>query len=308
MINKLFVFLIFFCAAVSPSQLYSEEYNADDYNEIISYFVNPHLSNNKFSGWAKGILAGDTRSIEYMLNHLDTVNSRTLWEIRSLLVQIGKPAVKFLTDYISDTLTTGNLIIVEVLGDIGDTSAVEKISGLLDSKHVQLRNVAAMALGKIKFTDSNIINKLKHLTYDTNNMVKKSAIVSLGKLSDTNSEQDTGLLDLLFSHLSDSYFYLRFSAVESVQKMDSEIVIPFIFEKINNADKYELRYLLRILSSFNISGSYITEIENIFYSNDDELVCAYAFKILRQSVLLELKIEKYKNFFLKKFNRNPIIE
>ncbi|HPG29969.1 MAG TPA: hypothetical protein PKY81_07705 [bacterium] len=319
MINKLIFFAaLFFCGVIFIFQnnAFLQEYNKDDYDEIISYFLNPHLANNSFSGWAKNILEKDNNSIDFMLNHLDTVNSRTLYEIRSLLVKIGKPSVKFLAEYISDTSAIGNIIAVEALGDIageangdiGDTSAINKLGDFLNSAHPSLKNITALSLGKIVFTNSDIIERLMTLTSDTSNMVKKSAILSLGKLAKYNPKNDTEVFNLLYPFLSDTFYFLRFSALEAIQKLDTGIVVPKIINKLDaDLTQDELKKVLKIISAFSLSEpENISKIKKIFYSAADEYLCSISYNILNKSAYSDK--EKLFEYHLKKFNRKPAFD
>lgn len=299
--NLIFI-SIYFLFSLFNSQIIYADLNSDDYNEIISYLVNPNVSNSNYVNWAKNILLKDTAAIPYLIEHLNSVNSRTIWEIRNLLIEIGKPAVPFLSEYISDTQTTGNLTAIEVLGEIGDSSAavLDKLLELLNSQYPAVRNITAIAVGRMPAEKS--VSKLLPLTKDSVDMVRKSAIVSIGKIAPAAP----AVIKELLCNLNDTYFYQRFSAVEAIQKFDTAIVINQILEKINSTtDTHELTMLFRIISPFSISDIDKFEIiKKIFLESNDELISEYALKIIVNSTAQNKEyIEKFK----KKFNRNPIL-
>jgi len=281
---------------------YKHQLNFDDYDELVAYAVNPNINNSVLSSWAKQYLNSDSESVKYLLQNMNTVNSRTLWEIKHILVAIGKPAARLLNDYISDTVTSSNLTAVDVAGLIGDLSSLEKLYELLQSEYPAVRNLTALAVGRIN-NDSSI-EKLKPLLNDTFGMVRKSAIVSIGKLKTA----DTSIINILFNNLNDTYYYVRFSAVEALQNFDTTIIVPLIFNKIKFAENEKLLlYYLRILANFRVIDAYQSaEIRKLFETATDELIAEYSLRILTNSTPPEIS-ELYINDFRARFGRSPAL-
>ena len=275
--NKIF-FLISFLLIIS---LTAFSYNSDDFNDMVSYVIYPDIKLRDQAGWAKSVISKDTAAIDVLIDYLSSVNSRTLWEVKYLLIDLNKAAVPRLSERISDTVTTANILSIEILGEIGDSSVAETLYPLLKSKHQQLRNYTAIALGKLN--DKRAVSKLLPLLDDPADMPRKSALVSIGKLADN----ETATLEAVFENLDDTYYYQRFSAVEAAQKFDTDLVMNIMFDKIFNNEfdaPKKLNLILRILSGFSISSEkYHDKIFEILNNSDNEIAAGYALKILKKS-------------------------
>lgn len=304
MINKLqkIIFFLIFLMFFLINLIISADFNYDDFDELISYAVNANISNRPNAKWAKNILSKDPGAISNLLNHLNTVNARTIYELRLILKDAGSPAVQPLIDYISDTITYGNLTAVYVLGEIGDTRALDKLIELLNSEHSSVKSVTAAAVGKMK--DEKVIYKLLELSTDPNEMVRKSSIVALGKIAFKNKNVINSLLE---NNTEDTFYFVRFSAIEAVQKFDTKTVANLLFQEIKNTKPTkELHVLLRILSAFNIKDeNKLKTIINIFDETSDELLAEYALKIILTSIK---ENEEYLKKFKNKFNRDPFLK
>ncbi|MEW5692576.1 MAG: HEAT repeat domain-containing protein [Candidatus Hydrogenedentota bacterium] len=296
MTNKQFYrcFYFFILNLFFSSLIFGSDYNFDDFDDIISYALNPATAQRQTANWAKDILNKDTPAIINLVNHLNTTNPHSLWEIKYLLKDIGKPAVEPLLDYVSDTITTGNLTAIYVLGEIGDHKALDKLLQLLESEHPPVRSNAALSIGKIP--DEVSIDKLVKLLSDTYPMVRKSAAVSIGKIAPKNEDVIYALLE----NVDDTYYFVRFSVCEAIQKFDTEILTNVLLTEIKNTkDTETLRLIMRILSGSNINSNEILNIvREIFYTTQDELIAEYSLAILPNSSNL-------KNEFYKKFRRYP---
>ncbi len=303
---KLFSFflLFFLCSQFSFSQIISnfnslnfsdkiKYFNSDDYNDIISYLINPLFENQQFSNFAKENLLNDSNSIYYLIKALNTNNSRILWEVKIQLKKIGLPAVNLLNDFISDTISAGNLTAIEIAGDIGDSIFLNKINLLLTSEFPAVRNISAIAAGKI--FNNETIEKLCNLINDENDMVRKSALVSLGKIK----PDDTFIIEKIFLNLSDTYYFQKFSAVEALQKFDTSIILPEIFNKISNSQNTnELSLLLKTLLAFTISDSeQINILKKINEETEEKIIKELILKILAKSISIDEYLIKFKNLY-----------
>jgi len=291
-------YLIIIFLLIFPIGISAANYNDDDFHDLISYIIYPNLGLRETANWAKEIARKDTQAVSVLIDYLSSVNSRTLWEVKYVLIDIGKYAVPQISDRLSDTLTTANILSIEILGEIGDSSIINKLYPLLNSEYSQVRNYTAIALGKLK--DKNAIKKLLPLTRDSFDMPRKSALVSIGRLADN----DTNTLNIVYNNTKDTYFFQRFSAIEAIQKFDTDIVLPMMFEKLKEYSMLptdELNIILRIISTFKINNEfYVNIIKNIFDNSNNEVSCGYAMKILNNSSALN-NASLYQEIFIKKF-------
>ncbi|HPQ20117.1 MAG TPA: hypothetical protein PKX90_12725, partial [bacterium] len=258
--------------------------------ELISYLINPLYENQQYSNWTKEVVLNDSNIIYYLIEALNTDNSRILWEIKIQLKKIGKPVSNLLNDFISDTISAGNLTAIEIAGDIGDSIFINKLNSLLSSKYPAVRNISAISAGKI--FNNETVKKLCDLLNDENDMVRKSALVSIGKIK----TDDTTIIEKIFFNFNDTYYFQKFSAVEALQKFDTTIILPQIFNKLSNSSNTnELSLLLKTLLVYTIDDNeQINILKKIYEETNEKIIKELILKILSKSISIDDYLEQFK--------------
>lgn len=263
-------------------KIFSNNFNEDDYIDIFSYSVRGDLNYQKYANFCREILINSNNGVRVILENMQTVNSRVLWESAQMLRRIGKNGMKEMTDFISDTNTFANITVINVLGDIGDTYPVKKLETLLNSEHTSVRNMSVQSLGKIKSKES--LPKLLSLVNDDNCMVRKSTIVSIGNIS----SNDTEVLKVLFQSINDTFYFVRFSAEEAIEKFNPEISKPVLLKKIKTESCIRRKIsLLKILSRIEISNNNIKNIIELFESKKDILTVNFYLNKLQTNLFFK---------------------
>jgi HEAT repeat protein len=107
------------------------------------------------------------------MNKEDSLRPRVI----EILVAIGKPAV----DPLITALKDKNYIdVIEILGNIRDSRAIDSLSIALENEDPKVRMAAAIALGEIG--DARAMNSLSIALSDTDNWVWAAAKIALTKL------------------------------------------------------------------------------------------------------------------------------
>jgi HEAT repeat protein len=125
----------------------------------------------------------DPLSVDALIEALNDNDAEVQKIAREALKAIGKPAVEPLTAFLRDDNPYICMVVIKLLGDIGDSLAVGHLIGVM--KHFaswQFRYEAADALGKIK--DPRIVGPLLEALNDRNKRVREAAAKSLKEVGE----------------------------------------------------------------------------------------------------------------------------
>lgn len=281
---------------LQPSRALSP--NEDDYDDLIAFLVNGQVKNRDISEWAKRMLKGFPGSVNRLVETLSTLDPRASWEIRNLLIDIGEGGVSAAIDQLEDTDTSKSLMILYILGQTGDARAKEPVRNLLLSSYPRVRSSAALASGGLG--DTLAIDPLVTLCSDTWRMVRKSAVIALGRIG----VADTPVLDSLARSLNDTWYFVRFTAVESLLLLDSNIVSPYLVRLLDSQDTFLVRNVLKYFSSVDGRiGALGLRLKPWFDKTRDPVVADYIFSYFQN--IGDPDTELMKVSFQGRFGRVP---
>ena len=153
---------------------------------------------------------------------------------KEALKAIGRPAVEPLTAFLRDDNPYICMVVIKLLGEIGDSLAVGHLIGVM--KHFvswQLRYEAAQALGKIK--DPRIVGPLLEALNDRNTRVREAAAKSLKEVGEP-------AVELLIASLRDENQDVCFKAIVILGEIgDSRAVEPLV-GVLKNFELWALRF------------------------------------------------------------------
>ncbi len=168
-------------------------------------------------------------AVPFLVDKFTTKSARERWTVIWILQRIGKDAVPYLIESLN---RPDGLVVQRVcwaLGDIKDTSAVEPLIRIASHTRWQVRDQALGALGKIG--DNRAEDVVMRGIDDVIPQVRKSAIVACGQL------QITKAIRKLVHRLGDEFYGARFTAVQSLLKLDTADVLQAITDSINSANE-----------------------------------------------------------------------
>lgn len=128
-----------------------------------------------------------------------------------VLVKIGKPAVEPLISTLGDNNSEIRELSALALGKINDTRAVEPLIKLLNDKEWMVRFTAVRALAEIK--DTRAVAPIIAILDDENTEVGKQAARALGKIKDPQA------IEPLIKYLKNMYFFSREQARNSLKEI-----------------------------------------------------------------------------------------
>jgi HEAT repeat protein len=146
---------------------------------------------------------------------------------------LGKVAVGPMSELVTQVDCPKRMLAVDLLGEIGDPSAVPALLTALADKDGMLRRAAANALGHIGSpeTISPLVNALKDI--DAN--VRATAASALGELGDSQT------VEALVSALQDANWEVRVAVLEALGRLKDARALESMLACLNDADK-EVRH------------------------------------------------------------------
>ncbi len=133
------------------------------------------------------------------------------------LTAIGKPSVEPLIEALQIGSDQSKYIATQVLGSIGDSTAVAPLIVLLNHDHEHIRAAAAEALGKL--SSLRAYGPLRKACRDSMLVVREKAIYALGNFN------DSGNLDVLLEAIFDPVHDIRKKAIEAVWRTRDPVAL-----------------------------------------------------------------------------------
>ena len=162
--------------------------------------------------------------VPWLIDKFTTKSARDRWTIIHVLKRIGSPAVPYLVRALK---RSDGLVVQRVcwaLGDIADSTALDPLMEVRHHPRWQVRDQAIGALGKIGAYRAEPV-VIEALT-DSIGQVRKAAAVSCGKLA-----ADDGIARLVHL-LGDDFYGARMSAMESLLKLDTTLVVAVLEDSV----------------------------------------------------------------------------
>jgi HEAT repeat protein len=168
-------------------------------------------------------------AVPRLLSKLDTKSPRERVALSQILKKIGSPAVPALL--VSIKLDNGLAVerAATSLGEIGDTSAVDGLLGIVGHSRWQVRDQAIGSLGRLKShrADAAVMAAMA----DSIGLVRKSAAVACGQMGINQSIPE------LVHLLGDSFYGARMPASLALLSLDTGRVVQAIADSVNSENR-----------------------------------------------------------------------
>ncbi len=175
------------------------------------------------------IAAIGEEAVPILIDKFATRSARERWTVIWILQRIGSPAVPYLVRALS---RPDGLVVQRVcwaLGDIGDTTAVMPLIGIIDHPRWQVREQAVRAVGKIG--DRRAQDAVSDALTDPVGQVRKAAVVSCGLLT------VSGAVRQLVHALGDGFYGARLAAVEALLRLDTASVMAALADSLASENR-----------------------------------------------------------------------
>ncbi len=143
--------------------------------------------------------------------------------------EIGPAGIRVLIDALSDDDARLRLVIVDLLGEFGDTDAIPALASALRDPEPGVRSQAADALGKLG--SESAVPDLLALLSDSDKDVRISAAWALGQIGHPSA------LDALLKLLHDREWRTRWAAAQALWEIGAPAV-PGLIAKLYEPDEY----------------------------------------------------------------------
>ncbi len=162
-------------------------------------------------GLAKDLIRRLSNDTEKYLKDLESEN---IMVRKKAINYLGEKRTKAAVPLIIEILNTGQpktirLSSIAALGNIGESSSVEALIGLLEERDDEIRNAAIRVLGSIK--DPRAVRPLLDILYDKD--VQLTVIWALGNIGSKSA------IPVLTRLLSDEDKFVRYNTAQSLKKI-----------------------------------------------------------------------------------------
>jgi HEAT repeat protein len=218
------------------------------------------------------LVAMGTDAVPYLLPYLHTEDARERHAITDIFKGIGSAAVPALADVLGDGGEYHTLNTLNALGKVADSAATPAAIPFLHDMLYSVRSQAAETIGKCGGALAE--DALFGARRDTVEIVRKSAVVGLGRLAHRSS------VDSIAESLTDPWFGVRYAAAEALAQMDSGRAAAALLSKL------EGRPLVLALNALADSGFKAAQrAASRYTSHDDPNVRAAALRVITRSSL-----------------------
>jgi len=244
---------------------------------------------------------GDERAVKPLVYALGDESLVVREKGASALGKLGRPEAEdaLISALNSNTNLSIVCAIIEALGQIGDTRAVEPLIAFLNHKEAKIRECTAASLGKLR--DTRAVESLIAALNDEQERVRWYAADSLGKIG------DPVCVDSLIKLLSDTNARVRESAVTALGQIGNQQAIESLIKALQDADKRVAEQAAESLVNIkNMNFEVMDTVANIFYTNKDyksaeavleRQITEYSKQPELQEKILQTKIKLAKTLF-----------
>lgn len=222
---------------------------------------------------------GDERAVKPLIYTLNDESMVVSEKAAKALGQLGEKeaAGALISALNSNTNLSIVCSIIEALGQIGDTRAVEPLIAFLTHKESKVRECTAASLGKLR--DARAVEPLIAVLNDEQERVRWYAADSLGKIG------DPVCVESLVKLLSDNSARVRESAVTALGQIGNQQAIESLIKAIQDIDKRVAEQAAESLVNIKkMNFDTLDTVATFFYTNKD---------YKRAAVLLERQITEY---------------
>jgi len=244
---------------------------------------------------------GDERAVKPLVYALGDESLVVREKGASALGKLGRPEAEdaLISALNSNTNLSIVCAIIEALGQIGDTRAVEPLIAFLNHKEAKIRECTAASLGKLR--DTRAVESLIAALNDEQERVRWYAADSLGKIG------DPVCVDSLIKLLSDTNARVRESAVTALGQIGNQQAIESLIKALQDADKRVAEQAAESLVNIkNMNFEVMDTVANTFYTNKDyksaeavleRQITEYSKQPELQEKILQTKIKLAKTLF-----------
>ncbi|OHC06226.1 MAG: hypothetical protein A3J92_00465 [Planctomycetes bacterium RIFOXYC2_FULL_41_27] len=244
---------------------------------------------------------GDERAVKPLVYALGDESLVVREKSASALGKLGRPEAEeaLISSLNSNTNLSLVCAIIEAMGQIGDTRAVEPLIAFLNHKEAKIREYTAVSLGKLR--DSRAVASLIAALNDEQERVRWYAADSLGKIG------DPVCVDSLIKLLSDTNARVRESAVTALGQIGNQQAIESLVKALQDVDKRVAEQASESLVNIkNLNFESMNTVANTFYTNKDykraeavfgRQITEYSKQPDLQEKILQTKIKLAKTLF-----------
>lgn len=213
---------------------------ADSVNQIVdSLFIQASTKNINYQDQVKpaqeALGAMGEAAVPRLVEKMDTQDARSMLALVDIFKLIGRPAVPYIVDALSETDPFKRRLAARALGEMKDSTAVGGLLQYTDDPDFRIRAGTVLALGKIG--DRRGIEAAVKALGDGDYLVRLDAATSLSIFA------DPGTIDILIGALSDSYYGVRFQAAEALGNIGQPSVEP-VMDALSSTEDTTAFYLL----------------------------------------------------------------
>jgi len=222
---------------------------------------------------------GDERAVKSLIDTMDDESLVVREKAAKALGKLGKREAEeaLISALGSNTDLSILCSVIEALGQIGDTRAVDPLIISLTHKESKVREYAAAALGKLR--DSRAVESLIAALSDEQERVRWYAADSLGKIGDPIC------VESLIKLLSDTSARVRESAVTALGQIGNQQAIESLIKVLQDVDKRVAEQAAESLVNIKIMHfDTMDTVATTFYTNKD---------YKRAEAILERQITEY---------------
>lgn len=159
-----------------------------------------------------------------------TRDEATRFEANDRLIEIGKPALPYLSPLLNDSDDNIKRNTIRIIGEIGDSSSIKPLIELLGKEtDAKVKRSIFYALGNLKAKEA--IPFLKDALSDKDTLVRSDAAYNLGKIGDAT------IIDTLGKLLKDKEDRVRASVVEALNNIGTVKALPYLREMIKDKNE-----------------------------------------------------------------------
>ncbi|MGQ9722273.1 MAG: HEAT repeat domain-containing protein [Candidatus Jordarchaeum sp.] len=177
----------------------------------------------------KGRTKGKRDTLEKIAKLLSNENTELQSKFYEFLVNNGERAVKPLVETLAISQNQTSLMVMEVLGEIGDPRAIYALASKLKNKDWKVRGGAVLALGKIDHPKAVkiLIKALK----DKNFTVRRNAALALGEMKSREA------VDPLIKALEDKDWQVRRTAAWALGEIKDPKAVTPLTKRLKDKDR-----------------------------------------------------------------------
>jgi HEAT repeat protein len=160
-----------------------------------------------------------TRTIDPLINYVISGSQYLQALGTDIIIRMGHDAIPFLRRKLSDR-SNAEMFVLRILGELGDTQAVEELMNILENKEeaISYREYSAIALGQIR--DARAIKSLIVGLHSRHKRLKLCCVWALGEIGDPR------VVPELIEELPDNPIWYGYSLCEQALDALSKIGTP----------------------------------------------------------------------------------